>query len=125
MDGEGFFSITDHSACRSKRRHSDWDGTWRLFLLEKQIRFDFSSHRYGEILQVAEDSSGHIWLVGSYGVFQWRKDQPEAVTVELIEENIQPLCIAESKQGMWLISTKGISYYRNQELTKHFGLLMD
>ncbi|WP_185842559.1 AraC family transcriptional regulator [Vibrio cholerae] len=90
-------------------------------LLEKQIRFDFSSHRYGEILQVAEDSSGHIWLVGSYGVFQWRKDQPEAVTVELIEENIQPLCIAESKQGMWLISTKGISYYRNQELTKHFG----
>lgn len=58
------------------------------------------------------------WLLWG---FQWRKDQPEAVTVELIEENIQPLCIAESKQGMWLISTKGISYYRNQELTKHFG----
>ncbi|MFT1678076.1 hypothetical protein, partial [Vibrio cholerae] len=73
------------------------------------------------ILQVAEDSSGHIWLGGSYGVFQWRKDQPEAATVELIEENIQPLSIAESKQGMWLISTKGIRYYRNQELTKHFG----
>lgn len=73
--------------------------------LKNRSAFDFSSHRYGEILQVAEDSSGHIWLVGSYGVFSG-VDQPEAVTVELIEENIQPLCIAESKQGCGLSPPK-------------------
>ncbi|WP_061052949.1 AraC family transcriptional regulator [Vibrio mimicus] len=95
-------------------------GAYSLF--GKQIRFDFASHRYGEIIQAVEDADGHIWVVGSYGVFRWRKDQYEATPVELIEENIQPLCIAESKQGIWLVSSKGISYYHLQgQLNKHFG----
>ncbi|MGL4827687.1 MAG: helix-turn-helix domain-containing protein [Vibrio sp.] len=95
-------------------------GAYSLF--GKQIRFDFSSYRYGEIIQVLSPTDGDIWIVGAYGVFQWRKDQPEAVPIELIEENIRPLCLAESAQGIWLISSKGVSHYQSQgELQKHFG----
>lgn len=95
-------------------------GVYSLF--GKQIRFDFSSHRYGEIIQVLPHTDGDIWVVGAYGVFLWRKDQPEAEPIELIEENIRPLCIAESEQGIWLISSKGISHYQSQgQLQKHFG----
>ncbi|MGL5429482.1 MAG: helix-turn-helix domain-containing protein [Vibrio sp.] len=95
-------------------------GAYTLF--DKQIRFDFSSHRYGEIVQVVEDNTGHIWLVGAYGVFQWQNHQPPAVAVELVEENIQPRCIAQSAQGMWLISSQGITLYQRQaQLSKHFA----
>ncbi|GEM_PF-775014 len=95
-------------------------GAYSLF--GKQIRFDFSSHRYGEIVQVAQNALGDVWIIGAYGVFLWHQDQPEAVPVELIEENIQPLCIAESKQGMWFISSQGISHYSDQgQLNKNFS----
>ncbi len=77
MDGEGFSPsrITVLAKVKDGIVIGTEHGAYSL--LEKQIRFDFSSHRYGEILQVAEDSSGHIWLVGSYGVFSGVKISPK------------------------------------------------
>ena len=86
------------------------------------ISFNRSTENYGKTVDISIASDGSQWFASSYGLYFVPEDSREINPVQLVEDNISPKCLMPAKSGMWLGSSKGLSYYDNNGLLKkHFG----
>ena len=91
-------------------------------LVDGKISFKRSSLRFGKVVDIAHSSDGSHWFAGSYGVYRIANGSNYIEDVDLVEDNISPACLVSDKHGVWLGSSKGISFYGlNGVLNKHIG----
>ncbi|MBW3694467.1 helix-turn-helix domain-containing protein [Vibrio sp. T187] len=97
------------------------DHGYYSFVGEK-ISFNRASERFGKTVDIAIDQLGTQWFASSYGLYRVAQGGRDVQEVPLIEDNISPQCLMPSEDGMWLGSSKGLSYYDMAgQLRKHFG----
>ncbi|ARP38850.1 helix-turn-helix domain-containing protein [Vibrio syngnathi] len=90
--------------------------------LDERISFSRSSERFGKVVDIEKAKDGSQWFASSYGVYRIPNNSSIIQEVTLVEENISPKCLISDDNGMWLGSSKGISYYGlNGQLHKHIG----
>lgn len=65
---------------------------------------------------------GSQWFASSYGFFKTIKGSNEKHVVEMSVPNARPACLIRDRQGVWLASSVGLSYYHlSGELVKHYS----
>jgi len=90
--------------------------------VDKRISFSRSSERFGKVLDIEKAKDGSQWFASSYGVYRIPYNTNVIEEVALIEDNISPNCLISDDDGIWLGSSKGISYYGlDGQLYKHIG----
>ncbi|MFA0705531.1 helix-turn-helix domain-containing protein [Vibrio sp. 10N.222.48.A3] len=90
--------------------------------LDERISFSHSSERLGKVVDIEKAKDGSQWFASSYGVYRIPNNSSIIQEVTLVEENISPKCLISDDNGMWLGSSKGISYYGlDGQLHKHIG----
>ncbi|MBE4592501.1 histidine kinase [Vibrio navarrensis] len=91
-------------------------------LAENKIRFDRSSSVLGESIDIVRAMDETLWLAGSYGLYRKRKGDNTFIELPLPQENVRPACLIPDKEGVWMSSSVGLSFYNFAgELVKHFG----
>ena len=99
-------------------------------LVDGRISFKRDSLRFGKVVDIAHSNDGSHWFAGSYGVYRIAKGSEYLEDVELVEDNISPVCLVSDKHGIWLGSSKGISFYGlsgilNKHIGSPFGLILN
>ncbi|MEZ9325083.1 helix-turn-helix domain-containing protein [Vibrio cyclitrophicus] len=90
--------------------------------IDKRISFSRLSERFGKVVDIEQAKDGAQWFAGSYGVYRMPHDTNVIEEVALIEDNISPNCLISDDNGVWLGSSKGVSYYGlDGQLLKHIG----
>ncbi|MEZ9045090.1 AraC family transcriptional regulator [Vibrio cyclitrophicus] len=90
--------------------------------IDKRISFSRLSERFGKVVDIEQTKDGAQWFAGSYGVYRMPHDTNVIEEVALIEDNISPNCLISDDNGVWLGSSKGVSYYGlDGQLLKHIG----
>ncbi|MCX2756766.1 helix-turn-helix domain-containing protein [Vibrio sp. Sgm 22] len=90
--------------------------------IDKRISFSRSSERFGKVVDIEKAKDGAQWFASSYGVYRIPYDSSIIQEVTLVEDNISPNCLISDDNGVWLGSSKGISYYGlDGQLHKHIG----
>ena len=90
--------------------------------VDKRISFSRWSERFGKVVDIEKAKDGAQWFASSYGVYRIPYDTNVIEEVALIEDNISPNCLISDDNGVWLGSSKGISYYGlDGQLHKHIG----
>ncbi|CAH6812835.1 AraC family transcriptional regulator [Vibrio chagasii] len=90
--------------------------------VDKRISFSRSSERFGKVVDIEKANDGSQWFAGSYGVYRIPYDGSMIEEIALVEENISPSCLISDENGVWLGSSKGLSYYGlDGQLHKHIG----
>lgn len=90
--------------------------------IDKRISFNRSSERFGKVVDIEQAKDGSQWFAGSYGVYRIPYDSNIIDEIALVEDNISPNCLISDDNGVWLGSSKGISYYGlDGQLHKHIG----
>lgn len=90
--------------------------------IDKRISFSRSSERFGKVVDIEQAKDGSQWFAGSYGVYRIPYDSNIIEEIALVEDNISPNCLISDDNGMWLGSSKGVSYYGlDGQLHKHIG----
>lgn len=88
----------------------------------QKIRFNRASEKYGQAIDISQDTDGSYWVVSSYGAFKLDNNYQNPSPVTLFEENTSPQCLMSSAKGMWMSGSKGVTYYSNDgRLLKHYG----
>ncbi|ELB2936274.1 helix-turn-helix domain-containing protein [Vibrio alginolyticus] len=86
------------------------------------IQFIRFSEKFGESLDMTTAVDGSQWFASSYGVFKTDTRSDEKRVVEMSEPNARPACLIRDRQGVWLASSVGLSYYHlSGELVKHYS----
>ncbi|MGF1752039.1 helix-turn-helix domain-containing protein [Vibrio makurazakiensis] len=89
-----------------------------------KISFNRNSERFGKTIDIAIARDGSQWFASSYGVYRVDTGSKDVIEVPLIEENISSKCLMPVKGGVWVGSSKGLSFHDNfGKLQKHFGSL--
>ncbi|MFA0079055.1 helix-turn-helix domain-containing protein [Vibrio artabrorum] len=90
--------------------------------VDKRISFIRSSERFGKVVDIVTAKDGSQWFAGSYGVYRIPYNTHAIEEIALIEANISPNCLISDDNGVWLGSSKGLSYYGlDGQLQKHIG----
>lgn len=90
--------------------------------IDKRISFSRSSERFGKVVDIEKAKDGAQWFASSYGVYRIPDDSSIIQEITLVEDNISPNCLISDDNGVWLGSSKGISYYGlDGQLHKHIG----
>ena len=90
--------------------------------IDKRISFSRSSERFGKVVDIEKAKDGSQWFASSYGVYRIPFDGSAIQEIPLVEDNISPNCLVSDDNGVWLGSSKGISYYGlDGQLHKHIG----
>ncbi|NVC51715.1 AraC family transcriptional regulator [Vibrio diabolicus] len=88
----------------------------------ENIQFIRYSEKFGESLDMVTAVDGSQWFASSYGVFKTIKGSDEKHVVEMSVPNARPACLIRDRQGVWLASSVGLSYYHlSGELVKHYS----
>lgn len=88
----------------------------------ENIQFIRYSEKFGESLDMVTAVDGSQWFASSYGVFKTIKGSNEKHVVEMSVPNARPACLIRDRQGVWLASSVGLSYYHlSGELVKHYS----
>ncbi|MGY0599776.1 AraC family transcriptional regulator, partial [Vibrio sp. JZG10] len=88
----------------------------------EHIQFIRYSEKFGESLDMVTAVDGSQWFASSYGVFKTIKGSDEKHVVEMSVPNARPACLIRDRQGVWLASSVGLSYYHlSGELVKHYS----
>ncbi|WP_117233375.1 helix-turn-helix domain-containing protein [Vibrio maerlii] len=79
----------------------------------------------GKVTQTATNTNT-TWLVSERGLFNKGADQQQFEHVVMPESKTEAVCVAtftspHPYQEAWLVSSKGLSYYRDGQIVKHFG----
>ena len=89
---------------------------------DANIQFIRFSEKFGESLDIITAVDGSQWFASSYGVFKTVKGRDEKRVVEMSMPNARPACLIKGRQGIWLASSVGLSYYHlSGELVKHYS----
>ncbi|MGF1759447.1 helix-turn-helix domain-containing protein [Photobacterium sagamiensis] len=77
----------------------------------------------GGVLDLYEDQMAQLWIVNNHSL-QFAPDlknlQPSII--ELMGERANPYCVVSDNKGVWLGSSKGVSYFSfNADLRQHFA----
>lgn len=81
-----------------------------------------ASRSYGRIMDIREGKAS-VWAAGRYGLFRIDLTMPSYVSaVSLPQSDVTPKCLMVSEHGIWLVSSTGLSLYReNGDRMKHFS----
>ncbi|CCN48460.1 putative arabinose operon control protein fused with periplasmic ligand-binding sensor domain [Vibrio nigripulchritudo MADA3029] len=73
-------------------------------------------------LDMSEAIDGKTWRISSRGLSLYDPKTRSQKGVQLFEPDIKPLCSVTTKRGMWLSTSKGLSFYSNEgQLLHHYG----
>ncbi|WP_299687133.1 helix-turn-helix domain-containing protein [uncultured Vibrio sp.] len=91
-------------------------------VVDKKISFGRFSERFGKVIDIAKARDGSQWFAGRYGVYRIPHGSGTLEEIAFVEDNISPSCLISDGNGMWLGSSKGMSYYQlDGKLDKHIG----
>jgi AraC family chitin signaling transcriptional activator len=93
-----------------------------------KIRYLAQSAALGRSINVAESRQGYLWFVNSRGVFVQHPGAQNFEPVALNEPNLLARCVEASGSGIWLTSSKGLSFYshdgiQQKNFSAPFGLV--
>ncbi|NOH97878.1 helix-turn-helix domain-containing protein [Vibrio sp. 99-70-13A1] len=89
---------------------------------DESIKFNKPSERFGNIVDIVDAADGAQWFASSYGVYRMPSNGSFLEGVPLVEDNINPRCLISDTNGVWLGSSKGLSYYSfDGQLIRHVG----
>lgn len=93
-----------------------------LYVLNNnRVRFIQRSANFGEVIDI-ERYDDKVWVAASYGVYHINLETSEFEVLETVSPGIGPRCLVASKQGVWLSSSMGLSFYSpSAQLTQHFS----
>ncbi|MCL9773211.1 AraC family transcriptional regulator [Vibrio methylphosphonaticus] len=99
-----------------------------LYLIDSgKSHYVSESEAFGRVIEMAitEDT---LWAVSSYGVFTYQPERRALNQVELQRANIRPLCVTQSRQALWVITSMGVSAYLptgeiKRHLSEPYGLI--
>ncbi|GEM74750.1 AraC family transcriptional regulator [Vibrio sagamiensis] len=94
----------------------------------KKIRFDHLSTNSGESLDIITAANGERWFASTNGVFKHSAEDNETRPIELSVPNALPACMISDRNGVWLASSVGLSYYNLEgqllnSYSSSFGLI--
>ncbi|MGB1321834.1 MAG: helix-turn-helix domain-containing protein [Vibrio gallaecicus] len=113
--------ITELTASESESVYIGTDHGFYTFSNES-IKFNKPSGRFGNIVDIVNAADGSQWFASSYGLYRMPFDGSFLEGVPLVEDNINPRCLISDTNGIWLGSSKGLSYYNlDGELLRHIG----
>ncbi|WP_145997860.1 AraC family transcriptional regulator [Vibrio sp. vnigr-6D03] len=73
-------------------------------------------------LDMSETVGGKTWRISSRGLSLYNPETLVQRIVPLFEADIKPLCSVSTANGMWLSTSKGLSFYSNEgQLLHHYG----
>lgn len=88
----------------------------------QKIYFNRESEVFGQVIDITQAKGGKYWVVSSYGTFTFDRHYQNLTPVTLIEDSISPECLMSTSRGMWMSSSKGLSFYSHSaDLLKHYG----
>lgn len=103
---------------------SVWIGTGHGSYLyqDGKITLQKTSHLFGQTIDMLETENRHVWNISSHGLSRLDLDSTTLMDVPLYETDIKPLCVLSTDKGVWLTTSKGLSYYSDDgQLQRHFG----
>ena len=89
-----------------------------------KIAYETSKASYqGSMVDMASANQEFLWFVNNHGLqIAQGIDTENKSNVQLVEENITPQCVVPTQRGVWLSSSKGLSFYQaDGTFLKHFG----
>ena len=127
----GYDWVTDkYSTSKITHLYSSQDGTvWigtdhgSYAYRNGEIRLEQTSRENaGQILDMVRAQNGNIWTISSYGLSRYDVETQKVIEIPLYETDIKPLCVVSTDKGIWLSTSKGLSFYSVKgELNRHFG----
>ncbi|ELP5727871.1 helix-turn-helix domain-containing protein [Vibrio vulnificus] len=91
-------------------------------LQDDKIRFERNTQALGESIDIAEAKDGALWFAGTHGIYRKSPSEKALGELALPQENVKPICLISDVDGMWMVSSIGLSFYNVAgELRKHFG----
>ncbi len=103
---------------------SVWFGTGHGSYLYQngKIKLQKMSPLFGQTVDMLETEDRHIWNISSHGLSRFGLDSAELTDIPLYETDIKPLCVLSTNSGLWLTTSKGLSFYSHEGLLqRHFG----
>lgn len=103
---------------------SIWIGTGHGSYLYQngKITLQKTSQLFGQTIDMLETEGRYIWNISSHGLSRLSLDTATLTDIALYETDIKPLCVLSTDKGLWLTTSKGLSFYSYEgELQRHFG----
>ena len=126
-----YWQIDKNSSSRITHLYADsygtvWFGTDHgLYAYRNgKIVYETSKASYqGSMVDMASANQEFLWFVKNHGlqIAKGRNTENKS-NIDLVEENITPQCVVPTHRGVWLSSSKGLSFYQaDGTFVKHFG----
>ncbi|MGV2987531.1 helix-turn-helix domain-containing protein [Vibrio sp. E150_011] len=99
-----------------------------LYLIDKdKSHYVNDSESFGRVIEMTDTREG-LWAVSSYGVFNYHLLNQVLTPIALPQNNIRPVCVTQSKEAIWLITSRGVSAHLHtgallRELSEPYGVI--
>ncbi len=100
-----------------------WIGTDHGLYYYRNGRLQFERNdMLSSTLDMSEAVNGKIWHISYRGLSLHDPESYNQNPVPLFEQDVKPLCSVSTETGMWLSTSKGLSFYSNEgSLIHHYG----